>query len=241
MLIARLKGQLARKEDSTSSSTDQNQANQLQRLDIKPFDGKPEEWKEFSDLFMSLVGQVMLIPPVQKLVRLKGCLRGSAAAVLSTFQAKDENYEKAWQKLTSKYDDPRLVAQSLFNRILTLPKITQATEENLSVNGAAALQTLDQLQDVTVSTKENIAEQLIAHLLRRSLDAETLKQWELQLGESKDFPSVKEFVAFIEACGRGTNAGANAVIDEGNHHSHKEVSSTKEKEHLYSSNSPAGK
>ncbi|XP_015124153.1 uncharacterized protein LOC107046145 [Diachasma alloeum] len=35
MLIARLKGQLARKKDSISSSTDQSQANQLKRLDIK--------------------------------------------------------------------------------------------------------------------------------------------------------------------------------------------------------------
>ncbi|XP_015120520.1 uncharacterized protein LOC107043500 [Diachasma alloeum] len=211
MLIARLKGQLARKKDSISSSTDQSQANQLKRLDIKPFDGKPEEWKEFSDLFLSLVGNVTSIPPVQKLVRLKGCLRGPAPALLSTFQAKDENYEKAWQKLTRKYEDPRLVAQSLFNRILTLPKITQATEENLSTNGVAALETLDQLQDVTGLTTENIAEQLIAHLLRRSLDAETLKQWELKLGDSKDFPSLKEFVAFIEACGRGTNAGAKLL------------------------------
>ncbi|XP_028982670.1 uncharacterized protein LOC107048746 [Diachasma alloeum] len=211
MLIARLKGQLARERDSISSSTDQSQANQLKRLDIKPFDGKPEEWKEFSDLFLSLVGNVTSIPPVQKLVRLKGCLRGPAAALLSTFQAKDENYDKAWQKLTRKYEDPRLVAQSLFNRILTLPKITQATEENLSANGAAALETLDQLQDVTGLTTDNIAEQLIAHLLRRSLDAETLKQWELKLGDSKDFPSLKEFVAFIEACGRGINAGAKLL------------------------------
>ncbi|XP_015109531.1 uncharacterized protein LOC107036240 [Diachasma alloeum] len=189
MLIARLKGQLARKKDSTSSSTDQNQATQLKRLDIKPFDGKPEEWKEFSDLFLSLVGNIPSIPSVQKLVRLKGCLRGPAATLLSTFQVKDENYNKAWQKLTKRYDDPRLIAQSLFNQVLELPKITRATAENLSANTAVAMETLNQLHDVTGLTQENIPEQMIAHLLRRSLDAETLKAWELRMGSSKEFPT----------------------------------------------------
>ncbi|XP_063994271.1 uncharacterized protein LOC135171573 [Diachasmimorpha longicaudata] len=63
--------------------------------------------------------------------------------------------------------------------------------------------------DVPGLDSENITEQLFAHILRRSLDVDTLKQWEVKLGTSKDFPSLQEFVDFLEAYGRALNAGAS--------------------------------
>ncbi|XP_015121264.1 uncharacterized protein LOC107044032 [Diachasma alloeum] len=207
---------------SSSHSTDNHQDNQLKRIGLKTFGGKPEQWKEFSDLFQSLVAQKISIPPVQKLVRLKECLKGPAAALISTFTATSENYEKAWQKLRRKYEDPRLVAQTLFNRILNLPKITKVTSEKLTANTAAASETLDQLQEVEGLSQENLVEQLIAHVLRQSLDEETLKQWELKLGDSKDFPSLQEFATFIESCARGISAGKSF-------HSSQELNAKKKK------------
>ncbi|XP_015116451.1 uncharacterized protein LOC107040745 [Diachasma alloeum] len=108
----------------------------------------------------------------------------------------DENYEKAWQKLVRKYEDPRRIAQALFNSILKLPKITKATAENLNANAAAALETRDHLIIMTGLSKESISKQMIVHLLRKSLDAETLRAWELKLGDSKDFSTLEEFTSF---------------------------------------------
>ncbi|XP_015123308.1 uncharacterized protein LOC107045520 [Diachasma alloeum] len=207
-LISKLKGRLSKKTQPASNSPGQEHPDKLKRLDLKAFDGTPSQCKEFRDLFTSLVGSKSTIAPVEKLIRLKSSLRGPPATLISTLDINDQNYEKAWQKLKAKYDDPRLVAQYLFNRILELPKITKATQEKLNHNTAAAVESLDQLREVVGLSDANLIEQMIAHLLRRSLDAETLKQWELKLGDSRDFPSLKEFVGFVEACGRRINAGS---------------------------------
>ncbi|XP_015118495.1 uncharacterized protein LOC107042118 [Diachasma alloeum] len=181
-LISRLRGQLAKKAQPPSTPPSPQHHDQLKRLDIKPFDGNPSQWKEFSDLFTLLVGSKSTIPPVEKLVRLKSSLRGPAAALISTIPISDQNDENAWRKLQKKYDDPRLLAHS--GRV------------------AGPAQNSGRLSEA------NLTEQLFAHLLRKSLDAETLRQWELKLGDAKDFPSLKEFVVVVESCARGINAGS---------------------------------
>ncbi|XP_063979910.1 uncharacterized protein LOC135163933 [Diachasmimorpha longicaudata] len=204
-LIYQLKGQLKKEEANASTST--KQANQLKRISLITFDGSHSKWSQFRDLFQSLVGKDDSIPPVQKLVRLKEALKGPASQLLSTFTITEENYEKAWDKLVRKYEDPRLAAQALFNRVLSLPKITKANAENLNSNAAATLETFDQLITTTKLPKDQILEQMLVHLLRRSLDTETLRAWELKVGDSKDFPSLKDFTNFVESCARGINAG----------------------------------
>ncbi|XP_015123899.1 uncharacterized protein LOC107045988 [Diachasma alloeum] len=146
-------------------------------------------------------------------VRLKEALKGQAANVIDTFTVTDENYEKAWQGLVRKYEDPRLIAQALFNRILNLPKITKATAENLNANAAKALETRDQLITMTGLSKERVSEQMIVHLLRKSLYAENLRAWKLKLGDSKDFPTLEKFSGFVESCARGINAGAKLTTE----------------------------
>ncbi|XP_063988119.1 uncharacterized protein LOC135168131 [Diachasmimorpha longicaudata] len=97
-------------------------------------------------------------------------------------------------------------AQALFNRVLSLPKITKANAENLNSNAAATLETFDQLI-ATGLPKDQILEQKLVHLLRRSLATETLRAWELKVRDSKDFPSLKEFTNFVGSCARGINTG----------------------------------
>ncbi|XP_015123778.1 uncharacterized protein LOC107045885 [Diachasma alloeum] len=176
-LISRLRGQLAKKAQPPSTPPNPQHHDQLKRLDIKPFDGNPSQWKEFSDLFTSLVGSKSTISPVEKLVRLKSSLRGPAAALISTIPISDQNYENAWRKLQKKYDDPRFLAQYLFNRVLEWPKITKPTEQNLTDNVAAVIESLDQLRTVAGLSEANLTEQLL-----------------------------KEFVVFVESCARGINA-----------------------------------
>ncbi|XP_015120738.1 uncharacterized protein LOC107043670 [Diachasma alloeum] len=145
--------------------------------------------KQFSDLFQSLVIKDDSIPPLQKLVHLREALKGQAANLIDTFTVTDENYE-AWQKL-----------------------ITKATVENLNAHAATALETRVQLITITGLSKESVSEQMIVHLLTKSLDAETLRAWELKLGDSKDFPTLEEFTGVVESCARGINAGAKLTTE----------------------------
>ncbi|XP_011313354.1 uncharacterized protein [Fopius arisanus] len=211
-LIGRLKSQIPKSQDSSNSTTGTSTST-LSRIILKPFDGKREKWREWSALFWEMVGSKP-IPEVEKLTRLKGLLQGPVENLLTSFEPLPENFEKAWAKLKRKFEDPRLVAQALFNQMLDLPTITRPTEENITTNASTIVETLDQLQQIPGLNKEDIIEQLCIHLLRKSLDSDTRKQWEVKLGDSKDFPSLTEFVTFIEAWGRGINAGANLYANQ---------------------------
>ncbi|XP_063993922.1 uncharacterized protein LOC135171367 [Diachasmimorpha longicaudata] len=74
------------------------------------------------------------------------------AEFLATFNTQPASYEKAWQKLVRRYEDPR------------------STRAPPRASG---------------------------------------REWEVKLGTSKDFPSLQEFVDFLEAYGRALNAGAS--------------------------------
>ncbi|XP_063985390.1 uncharacterized protein LOC135166760 [Diachasmimorpha longicaudata] len=191
-LMGQIRGQIIHVRDAARSQ-DATYAHQLGTLKIKPFDGKREEWREFSESFLTMVGNDESIPPVKKLMWLKTFLKGMPAELLTTFSTQPASYEKAWQKLVRRYEDPS----------------TSATAESLGSRASTVVETLDQLKDVPGLDTENITEQFFAHILRRSLDVDTLKQWEVKLGTSKDFPSLQEFVDFLEAYGRALNAGAS--------------------------------
>ncbi|XP_063991158.1 uncharacterized protein LOC135169790 [Diachasmimorpha longicaudata] len=94
-------------------------------------------------------------------------------------------------------------------KVLDLQQINKPTAESLGSRASTVVETLDQLNDVPGLDAEKITEQFFAHILRRSLDVDTLKQWEVKLGTSKDFPSLQEFVDFLEAYGRSLNTGAS--------------------------------
>ncbi|XP_063989921.1 uncharacterized protein LOC135169115 [Diachasmimorpha longicaudata] len=207
-LMGQIRGQIVNARDAARAQ-DSTYAHQLGTLKIKPFDGKRKEWREFSESLLTMVGNDDTIPPVKKLMWLKTFLKELPAELLATFNTQPASYEKAWQKLVRRYEDPRLVAQTLFNKVLDLQQIHKPTAEILGSRASAVVETLDQLKEVPGLDSENITEQLFAHILRRSLDVDTPKQWEVKLGTSKDFPSLQEFVDFLEAYGRALNAGAS--------------------------------
>ena len=99
----------------------------LPKLEIKPFDGQPENWHEFWDSFNCTIHQSD-ISNVQKMTYLKNVVIGSAAATIAGFKLSNENYTQAVTLLHERYDNKQLQVSSHMNNLLRLQPITTLRE-----------------------------------------------------------------------------------------------------------------
>lgn len=82
---------------------DQTQANNLllSKIELPTSAGGYEEWFAFHDTFHSLIHNVRSILCIQKFHCLQSALRSDVAAVIQSLEVSAANYEKAWQMLSS--------------------------------------------------------------------------------------------------------------------------------------------
>ena len=65
------------------------------------------------------------IPDIQKLHYLKSCLNGEAAAVIGSIQSSSTNYRVAWDLLTDRYDNRRVIIESHTKALLEMPQVSK--------------------------------------------------------------------------------------------------------------------
>src|SRR6476659_5800681 len=92
----------------------------LPQLYIPKFNGDFKEWKSFQDLFKSAVNSNKNISGARKLQFLKSVLGSETLRHIQYLSISDENFEKAWSILESRYDNKRELMNShyriLFNQ-----------------------------------------------------------------------------------------------------------------------------
>uniref|UniRef100_A0A6V7L3P5 Uncharacterized protein n=1 Tax=Bracon brevicornis TaxID=1563983 RepID=A0A6V7L3P5_9HYME len=175
---------------------------QSENSNASEFSGRYADWKEISDIFQSLVGSKTDIAPVIKMARRKEKANEPAASLLATLNVTGENYERAWAKLEARYENPRLIAASHFNKLLNMDILTSKSGKGLMAITQAVTETVDSLRSLDASDSQ-IWEMFAAHILRRSMDQESRGAWELKLGNRREFPTLNEIAEFAEARARG--------------------------------------
>nr|XP_029719013.1 uncharacterized protein LOC115261468 [Aedes albopictus] len=90
----------------------------LPRMNLPIFSGNYLEWQSFFDLFESLVHANPSLKDSQKLYFLKTNLDGEAASLISHLKIEDANYRTALDKLKSRYDKPREIANKHITTLL---------------------------------------------------------------------------------------------------------------------------
>ncbi|XP_070158767.1 uncharacterized protein [Polyergus mexicanus] len=103
---------------------------QLPRINLPTFSGELLAWEGFRDLFKSLVHDVEGLAPIQKLQYLKASTTGEAAAAIANIEMSSAGYALAWEELTSRYDDKRVLLAAHMRALLTSQAAikTSATE-----------------------------------------------------------------------------------------------------------------
>ena len=94
-----------------------NDYKDLLKLDVPIFDGNLLKWVTFYDMFCSLVHNNSNIAPVRKFRYLISYLRGEPLNLIKSLPVNNDNYIVAFQTLTDRYQNKRLLATNYWNTI----------------------------------------------------------------------------------------------------------------------------
>ncbi|XP_041978577.1 uncharacterized protein LOC121732692, partial [Aricia agestis] len=167
----------------------------LPKIDLPHFNGDYQHWLEFRDTYISLIHNNSSIQDINKFHYLRATLKGSAALVIKSIDFKADNYAIAWQLLTDRYNNERLLinnhVQALFNFEL-IPKESSASLRNMidvTNKNLKALETLGQ-----PTSQWDI---LIIFIMSKKLDVVTHREWEEFKNNLDKYPNLKDFVKFL--------------------------------------------
>ncbi|XP_071582337.1 uncharacterized protein [Temnothorax nylanderi] len=170
---------------------------QLPRINLPTFSGEFSEWKAFRDQFKSLVIGNADLANVNRMQYLHSCVKGDARAVIQNLALTDANFKVAWNLLTVRYDNQRRLVHEHIHALHTLPQA--------NIDSATALTALRDRANVAVQALRNLGrsvdtwDDILVYLIVQKFDKVTRKAWELQLGDTLEYPSYEQLEQFLAA------------------------------------------
>ncbi|XP_063545814.1 uncharacterized protein LOC134753801 [Cydia strobilella] len=151
----------------------------LPKVILPQFSGDYQEWTSFRDLYTSLVHNKTSLSKVQKLHYLKSSVTGEAEQLLKHLQITEKNYDVAWETLDKRYNNKRMIVNTILNRFMNQKKVYNGTSRSIR-------ELLDTTQECLNSLKNNDVkinewDTIVIHIILNKLDDETRKQWEEEI------------------------------------------------------------
>lgn len=167
----------------------------LNRIDIPKFGGDYFKWVTFRDLFESLVIQNKNLPNAHKMQMLKTHVSGEAEAIINDLVISDVNFDCAWKRLLSRYDNNRVVVYKLLNKL-----INQPSSKGDAKSIKRILDTTDQILLALKNMKrptDNWDDWVVVVITQKFSD-DTHREWERTLGNSDVLPTWTQLKDFLE-------------------------------------------
>ncbi|CAI6372343.1 unnamed protein product [Macrosiphum euphorbiae] len=166
----------------------------LPKIQLPSFDGNLLEWRSFRDIYVSLVHDNTGIGDAERFHYLMSCLSGDALAVVKSFPLSANNYVLAWEALSVRFDNKRLLASAHLDKLFAFKPI--------------AHQSLPALTSFINTFKENVAiikalgvndlsSFLLFHMGSRVLDPTTIQLFESNASNST-IPTFDELLSFVQ-------------------------------------------
>lgn len=108
---------------NNSEKNNQQEIVKLPKINIPHFSGNYNDWNTFHDLYTSLIHGNQTLSNIQKMHYLKTCLTGEAEHLLQHISITDKNYAVAWETLKERYNNRRVIINTILNRLLSQKKI----------------------------------------------------------------------------------------------------------------------
>lgn len=160
---------------SMSSPHTQNAFATLPKIQLPTFSGRYEDWPTYQDLFTALVHNTSL-SNVQKLHYLKSSVAGEAEMLLRHIQITDSNYTQAWQILKGRFDNKKMIVNSLLERLFGQKKVSNQSSSQIKALLDTTTECLHSLNNLKILTDS--WDPVVVFLVAQKLDTESLKDWE---------------------------------------------------------------
>ncbi|XP_055522479.1 uncharacterized protein LOC129716669 [Wyeomyia smithii] len=175
---------------------------------IPTFDGRYENWEKLKIMFRDAVDRTNEAPRI-KLYHLEKALVGDAMGLIDVKTISDGNYEHAWKLLEERFEDKRRMIDIHIAGLLGTKKIPKDDYADLRTLVETISGHVENLKFLNQQFT-GVSELIVVHLVARSLDATTKKEWEstIKRGELPTYENtikfLKDRVSVLERC-QGSN------------------------------------
>lgn len=165
------------------------------QLEIPKFSGDFLAWPAFKDMFASMVKDDAMLPPVQKLHYLKASLTGEPAQLLVNVGVTGDNFRRAWEILTERYDNKRALVNAYMGRFLSIQPVTKD-----NVSGLRSL--LNDTNEVigglrTLGRPVDQWDDFLVYMTVSRLDRYSRRAWEERIGAQRNTPDFETLKTFL--------------------------------------------
>ncbi|XP_044597582.1 uncharacterized protein LOC123274157 [Cotesia glomerata] len=176
---------------------------QLPTIQPPKFNGELLEWQSFKNKFSSVVNKDG-VNEVDKMHYLLQSLQGTAYSLVANVEITDTAFATAWQTLTTRYENKRVLITAQLNKLFTIPKMASraAKEVNNVINTTSEV--LNALR--ALGSPVDHWDHIIVHYITQKLDPQTREDWEITLGAATDFPPYDRIKSFLLARARALEA-----------------------------------
>lgn len=135
----------------------------LPKISLPKFSGEYQDWPSFRDLFTSMVIFNKDISAVEKLQYLKSQVTGDAARYIANIPVTSENFPRAWDALTARYENKRVILTTYLDRLFSIKPIVQKSSADLKSLLATVKEVLGALQ--SLGTPEQQRDVIIVYFI----------------------------------------------------------------------------
>jgi hypothetical protein len=168
---------------------------QLPKVEIPTFYGDYDQWSSFNDIFTELIHGNNQLSNTKKMTYLKSHVQKGASQLISHLSTTGDNYNKAWELLQSRYNNPRLLASKYFNSLLTIPAVQAESAGAIRTLHDTAKEMLHNINTLNISSPFDA---FISFILSRKLDQESSRLYEASLANPREIPEIQELFNFME-------------------------------------------
>lgn len=158
----------------------------LPKISLPTFDGSYRNWPNYYDLFSTLIHNNKTLSDIEKFQYLLSSVSAQALGLIKNIPISADNYAIAYQTLSDRYQNRRLLANSCWQEIVNAPKLTSDSPVGLRKLLGVFSENLAALKNLGLPTHQWGF--VLYHLLIQKLEISTLKRYELKEA-STDIPS----------------------------------------------------
>ncbi|XP_055589611.1 uncharacterized protein LOC129741843 [Uranotaenia lowii] len=166
----------------------------LPEIRLPSFGGKLRDWVSFRDSFQSLIHNNEQLAPMEKFTYLRSALSGDALKEILSIELSDANYIIAWDILTERYENKKLIVKAYLDGLFSLESIRKEGYESINYLITEFEKNLMMLQKVGEDTDGWST--ILAHMLYTRLDSVTLRNWETH-HNSTEVPKYEDMRKFL--------------------------------------------
>lgn len=202
----------------------------MKAIDAPTFSGELESWVSFRDLFRSVVITNHALSDIQRLQYLRTSCQGKAAELIEGIELAAGNFNVAWEALTHRYENERLLISRMIERLLDVPKMTRECPNELARLLDGTNQCLRSL--VVMKRPTDGWDDWLVVQTTRKLDFATRQAWEKSIAATTEMPTFRALNEYLSGVMRafeavkGLNKATNMTRSVTNKTAHTHVIAT---------------